>query len=268
MSQRQPTPTNILAQHLQRGLTPKANIQGLPLNTTTGHQQMGSYNQNTGILKGPNGNTNNMMMASPSSSSVSTTTLSLISTTGFSNPSSTVGAGNLGGIYSMTNTQQHQLSRNLQNNVVIGTPQNVISHQLTTSPSPSSTPAIHAAGQTQQQRSFTSSAITIPLQQRQMGFIGGSVNNGNLVADPSQAGRRASFSGSGGSVIIAGSNVAEATLGPTANPSPQLQGLLMQQQSNTTLIQVRFDLARAASGLKTILLKALCHLFTYFFYFM
>merc|ERR1719479_571364 len=82
MSQRHPTPTNILAQHLQRGLTPKANIQGLPSNTTTGHQQMGSYNQNTGISKGPNNNINNMMMASPSSSCVSTTTLSLISTTG------------------------------------------------------------------------------------------------------------------------------------------------------------------------------------------
>ena len=254
MSQRHPTPTNILAQHLQRGLTPKTNIQGLPSNTTTGHQQMGSYNQNTGILKGPNNNTNNMMMASPSSSSVSTTTLSLISTTGFSNPSSTVGSGNLGGVYSMTNTQQQQLSRNLQNNVVIGPPQNIISHQLTSSPS---TSAINAAGQNQQQRSFTSSAITIPLQQRQMGYIGGSVNNGNLVADPSQAGRRASFSGSGGSVIIGGSNAAEATMGPTANPSPQLQGLLMQQQSNTTLIQVRFNLARATANLKMILLKDL-----------
>ena len=251
MSQRLPTPTNILAQHLQRGLTPKANIQGLPSNTTTGHQQMGSYNQNTGMLKGPNNNTNTMMMASPSSSSVSTTTLSLISTTGFSNPSSTGGAGNLGGVYSMTNTQQQQLSHNLQNNVIIGPPQNVISHQLTSSPSSSSTSAIHAAGQTQQQRPFTSSAITIPLQQRQTGFIGGSVNNGN--SDPSQAGRRASFSGSGGSVIIGGSNAAEATMGPTANPSPQLQGLLMQQQSNTTLIQVRFDLARV----KMILVKAL-----------
>ena len=184
-------------------------------------------------------------MASPSSSSVSTTTLSLISTTGFSNPSSTVGSGNLGGVYSMTNTQQQQLSRNLQNNVVIGPPQNIISHQLTSSPS---TSAINAAGQNQQQRSFTSSAITIPLQQRQMGYIGGSVNNGNLVADPSQAGRRASFSGSGGSVIIGGSNAAEATMGPTANPSPQLQGLLMQQQSNTTLIQVRFNLARATAN--------------------
>ena len=214
-----PPPTNILAQHLQRGMAKNnsstiTTINNIPptvkshAQTTQGiPSQTSTYPSPSNLPKGsptfitvgskPN-------LASPPN--VSTTTLSLINSTGFV-PSNANGDQ---GTYSMASNQQ--IVPNNQANAVQLQNQQVLSNTM----------------------------------QNQTMVFGASGNQQHIVggpSDPSQAGRRASYSGGNGSgsITVGSSNVVGAVgaMGPSTsmNPSPQLQGLLMQNPNNPTMVR-------------------------------
>ena len=210
-----PPPTNILAQHLQRGMVKNSSSTITTINnippTVRGQaptnqgmiSQTSSYpssSNHTFITVGSNPN-----QTSPPT--VSTTTLSLINSTGFV-------ASNASGqqsTYSMPSNQQI-----------------IPSNQ------------VNQSGQLQNQQGLSNT-----LQNQSMSFnaTGGQIQTG---ADPSQVGRRASYSGgnNAGSVTIGPSNAVIGAAGQIGvnspiNPSPQLQGLLMQHPNNPT--NVRFS---------------------------
>ena len=136
---------------------------------------------------------------------VSTTTLSLINSTGFV-------ASNASGqqsTYSMPSNQQIIPSNQINN------------------------------GQIQNQQGLSNN-----LQNQQMSFNAtGNQPQISVPVDPSQAGRRASYSGgnNGGSIMVGSSNSVGGAVQTGSNapmsPSPQLQGLLMQQPNNPTTVK-------------------------------
>ena len=220
-----PPPTNILAQHLQRGMSKNSNMSNVP-NTSRSNAQIrlglqqspptsmypSSSNPSHHILINSNGNQNvvgKSSMTSPPTVS-KTTTLSLISSSGFVASN----AGRESSIYSMP-SPQHLLPINNPASGVVG---------MLSSTS--------ASRQTQNQQSPSN-----PLQQ-QMNFVGSGNPVGTSV-DQLQVGRRASYSGasSGGSVIIGAQGVGAPGLIPPT-PSPQLQGLLMQNQINPISVRI------------------------------
>ena len=142
-----------------------------------------------------------------------TTTLSLITSSGFVASN----AGRDSSIYSMPSSQ-HLLPMNNQTSSVVG--------ML------SSTSVSTNSRQTQNQQSPSNQP------QQQMNYIG----SGNPVGaslEQIQVGRRASYSGasSGGSVIVGASG--GGAIGPNLqSPSPQLQGLLMQNQINPIVVRI------------------------------
>jgi len=92
---------------------------------------------------------------------------------------------------------------------------------------------VNQSGQLQNQQGLSNT-----LQNQSMSFnaTGGQIQTG---ADPSQVGRRASYSGgnNAGSVTIGPSNAViggQIGVNSPINPSPQLQGLLMQHPNNPT----------------------------------
>ena len=136
---------------------------------------------------------------------VSTTTLSLINSTGFV-------ASNASGqqsTYSMPSNQQIIPSNQINN------------------------------GQIQNQQGLSNT-----LQNQQMSFNAtGNQPQISVPVDPSQASRRASYSGGNnvGSIMVGSSNsvggAAQTVANPPMSPSPQLQGLLMQQPNNPATVR-------------------------------
>jgi len=211
-----PPLTNILAQHLQRGMS-KSNGNSLASSSRSNGQQQSQSTSIYASSSNPSqqviGHSAKTNMSSPPI--VSTTTLSLISTVGFATPSS----GGDSGIYSMPNSQHSLQSSQLAAGMLSST---------TTSTNTGHTQNQHATSNLLQQ------------QQHHMGFGGNGNQLGGTSLEQLQAGRRSSYSGasSGGSVII-GSPGVQGAVGavgpPQPSPSPQLQGLLMQHQNNPIL---------------------------------
>ena len=208
-----PPPTNILAQHLQRGMVKNSSSTITTINnippTVRGQaptnqgmiSQTSSYpssSHHTFITVGSNPN-----QTSPPT--VSTTTLSLINSTGFV-------ASNASGqqsTYSMPSNQQIIPSNQINN------------------------------GQIQNQQGPSNT-----LQNQQMSFNAtGNQPQISVPVDPSQASRRASYSGGNnvGSIMVGSSNsvggAAQTVANAPMSPSPQLQGLLMQQPNNPTMVR-------------------------------
>ena len=136
---------------------------------------------------------------------VSTTTLSLINSTGF--------------VASNANGQQSTYSMPSNQQII---PSNQINN-----------------GQIQNQQGLSNT-----LQNQQMSFnASGNQQQISVPVDQSQAGRRASYSGgnNGGSIMIGTSNsvggAVQTGSNPPMSPSPQLQGLLMQQPNNPTTVR-------------------------------
>ena len=197
----------------------KSNGNSLP-NSSRSNGSTGQPQQTTTFASNPSqklighsGKTNNR----ESPPIVSTTTLSLISTVGFAAPSSGGGAG----IYSMPNSQY-----SLQNSQIgVG--------MLSSTASPTN------MGQPQNQQNNTSNQV-----QHHVGFGGNGNQPGGTSLEQLQASRRSSYSGasSGGNVIIGspGAQGAMCAVGtPQSSPSPQLQGLLMQNQNNSIMVRMQ-----------------------------
>ena len=156
-----PPPTNILAQHLQRGMSKSSNMNNLP-NTSRSNTQIklglqqspptsiypSSSNPSQQILNNSNGNQNVVGKPSMTSPPIvsKTTTLSLISSSGFVASN----AGRDSSIYSMPSAQ-HLVPINNQASGVVG--------MLSTTSSSNSR-------QTQNQQSPSN-----PLQQQQLSLI-------------------------------------------------------------------------------------------------